>query len=176
MIFNDICGCSFCDDKTHVFLGILYGLTLICNFIAVVVWMSAGVCDHADPNLEVAFREDTINYPGYSLCGMMICVVANMIGCGCACCAKDANQKYEDESDQQENHQLKEKDDEMKPGLAKDSEKEPLSMELAQKQYEELELQRDVLKDREPGMPVQAQLEIQEQPAEPQRHDDFTYR
>jgi len=102
-ICSDICNCSVCDEKTHVFLGILYGLTLFCNFIPVVVWLAAadgGMCDNADPSHDDAFPEDTTNYPGYSLGGLMICVVANMIGCGCVCCAWGDNRRYGEERDQ----------------------------------------------------------------------------
>jgi len=112
-ICSDICKCSVCDEKTHVFLGILYGLTLLCNFIPVAVWMAAadgGMCDNADPNHDDAFPEDTTNYPGYSLGGLMICVVANIIGCGCVCCAWGDNRKYGDERDQAKIDRQKQKE------------------------------------------------------------------
>lgn len=138
--------------------------------------MAAGVCDDADPNLEIASVQDTVNYPGYSLYGLMICVVANMIGCGCVYCAKRTDQKNENENDQEKNDTQREDHDETKMSPANDKVEEPRPMELAQVQNEVVELQNHVLEDQQSEMPVQPQPEIQVQPSELQPNDHFTHQ
>jgi len=99
---SSIFPCAICDEKTHIFLGALYGLTLFCNFIPVVVWLGAadgGMCDNADPLHDDAFVSDTTNFPGYSLGGLMLCIIANMVGCVAVCCCWGDNRQYGDERD-----------------------------------------------------------------------------
>eukprot|EP01084_Bolivina_argentea_P297401 512348_1 len=94
--------CEICDEKTHIFLGILYFLTFLCNFIPVVVWLAlaeGGMCDNADPNHNDAFFAETLNFPGYSTGGLMMCMVANIVACGAVCCCWGDNRHYGDERD-----------------------------------------------------------------------------
>jgi len=100
---SSIFPCAVCDEKTHIFLGALYALTFFCNFIPVVVWLGAadgGMCDNADPLHDMAFVSDTTNFPGYSLGGLMLCIIANMVGCIAVCCCWGDNRHYGDERDQ----------------------------------------------------------------------------
>ena len=83
-------------------MGILYFCTFVCNFIPVVFWLGladGGVCDDADPNHDDAFLFDTINFPGYSLGGLMICIIADIVACGAVCCCWGDNRHYGDERD-----------------------------------------------------------------------------
>ena len=94
--------CDICNEKTHWFLGALYCLTFLCNFIPVMVWLvggSGGMCDNADPNHNIAFDDETINYPGYSTGGLMICIIANIVACAAVCCCWGDNRHYGDDRD-----------------------------------------------------------------------------
>merc|ERR1712228_909348 len=105
--------CDICDEKTHIFLGILYGLMLFCNFIPVVVWMGAadgGMCDNADPSAQNAFILETTNYPGYTTGGLMFCIVADIVACGAVCCCWGDNRRYGDEMDQAKVDRQREKE------------------------------------------------------------------
>ena len=129
--------------------------------------MTAVVCDDADPNLETAFRNGTTNYAGFSLYGLMICVVINTITSGCLCGAR----RNDEQNDRQnKNH------DEIELSSAKGNVGEGRSKELAQVQNEVVELQSDLLRNREPGMPVQLLPGIQEQPAVSQPNDNYTHQ
>ena len=137
--------------------------------------MTAVVCDDADPNLETAFRNGTTNYPGYSLCGLMICVVINMIGCGCLCRAQRDDQKHGNENDQVKSDRKNGKDDDIKVSSAKVNVEEERSKMVAEEQNE-VELQSDLLKDREPGMLMQPHPGIPEHPAGSQPNDHYTHQ
>eukprot|EP01084_Bolivina_argentea_P086691 156667_1 len=105
--------CAVCDEKTHIFLGCLYFCTFFCNFIPVVVWLGAGdggMCDNSDPNHNDAFNSDTTNFPGYSLGGLMICIVADIVACGAVCCCWGDNRQYGEERDQAKIDRQKEKE------------------------------------------------------------------
>lgn len=68
-----------------------------------VVWLGAadgGMCDNADPLHDVAFVDETTNFPGYSLGGLMLCLVANVVACVAVCCCWGDNRQYGDERDQ----------------------------------------------------------------------------
>mmetsp|Transcript_7014 Transcript_7014/g.11563 ORF Transcript_7014/g.11563 Transcript_7014/m.11563 type:complete len:324 (-) Transcript_7014:400-1371(-) len=105
--------CEVCNEKTHYILGFLYACTWICNLIPVAVWFIAadgGMCDNSDPNHQDAFTSDTTNYPGYSMGGLMICIIANIVGCGAVCCCWGDNRHYGDERDQAKIDRQREKE------------------------------------------------------------------
>eukprot|EP01084_Bolivina_argentea_P091019 163909_1 len=105
--------CEFCDDKTHWVLGVLYLLCVFCNLIPVIVWLGAadgGMCDNADPYANDAFVDDTINYPGYSTGGLMICAVGHIVTTCAVCCCWGDNRRYGDERDTAKVDRQKEKE------------------------------------------------------------------
>eukprot|EP00485_Elphidium_margaritaceum_P016850 CAMPEP_0202725750 /NCGR_PEP_ID=MMETSP1385-20130828/184261_1 /ASSEMBLY_ACC=CAM_ASM_000861 /TAXON_ID=933848 /ORGANISM="Elphidium margaritaceum" /LENGTH=382 /DNA_ID=CAMNT_0049391955 /DNA_START=52 /DNA_END=1201 /DNA_ORIENTATION=+ len=121
---HSIFPCEICNDRTHIILGILFCLQWICNLIPIIVWLCLadwGMCDDADPNHNIAFNEPTQNFPGYSLGGLMICMIAAMVACGAVCCCWGDNRRYGDDRDtakvdrQREKEMYRQKEMEMQP-------------------------------------------------------------
>lgn len=92
--------------------------------IAICVWLAGGpdytgLCDNADPNYDTVFRnddtDDTIlyeatNYPSYSIGGLMLVLVANIVACGAVTCCWGDNREYGDEMDEAKRQRQKERE------------------------------------------------------------------